>query len=425
MLETRRKREMHYLHLSQIVPCALRDRDGERLGRVIDLIVRLNGDNYPPLSGALAEVAGRPVFVPAAEIESIDAAEVTLRSSRLDLDHFHRQEQEILLRKDLLDRQLINVDGARLVRANEIELAFVDGSYRLAGIDVSARAFLRRLLPRRLGRRIESRSMLDWKGVEPFTAHVPTLRLRSPHPKLARLHPAQLADLVEDASSGEAEEIISAVRIDREREANLFQQLDTHHRRQFAETRSDQDLAQIVARMGADNASGFVRELPNKRREALLELLPADKRESVEAALGYGAETAGGLMTTDLVSVSEGARVGDALYAVRSSGAPSEAASWVYLLDGEKRLAAAIPLADLLRMEPKLSLAQAVSFTSPAVSVETGIEELARLMSDFNLTLVPVLDEELHLLGAVSADDVLEATLPRSWRRRVHVFTAD
>jgi len=392
---------------------------------VIDLIARLNGDDYPPLSGALAEVAGRPVFVPAAEIESIGPEEVALSTSRLDLEHFHRHEQEILLRKDLLDRQLINVDGARLVRANEIELAFVEGGYRLAGIDVSARAFLRRLLPRRLGRRIESRGVLDWRDVEPFTAHVPTLRLRIPHPKLERLHPAQLADLVEDASSGEAEEIISAVRVDLEREAGLFQQLDTHHRRQFAETRSDQDLAQIVARMGADNAAGFIRELPEKRHEALLELLPAGERESIETALGYGAATAGGLMTTDLVTVSEGAHVGDALEAVRSCSAPGEVASWVYLLDGERRLEAAIPLADLLRMEPRLSLAQTVSFTPPTVSVDTGIDELARLMTDFNLTLVPVLDEELHLLGAVSADDVLEALLPNSWRRRVHVFTAD
>jgi CBS domain-containing protein len=416
---------MHYLHLSQIVPCALRDRGGERLGRVIDLIVRLNGDDYPPLSGALAEVAGRPVFVPAAEIESIGGAKIVLRSSRLDLDHFRRQDQEILLRKDVLDRQLINVDGARLVRANEIELAQVEGSYRLAGIDVSVRAFLRRLLPKRLGRRIESRAVLDWRNVEPFTGHVPTLRLRVPHPKLERLHPAQLADLVEDASSGEAEEIISAVHRDPAREADLFQQLDSHHRRQFAEARSDQELARIVARMAADNAAGFVRELPEKRREAVLAALPKAKRESVGELLGYGAARAGGLMLTDLITVGEGACVADAIDAVRSSGAPSEHSTWVYLLDAEKRLESAIPLADLLRMAPQLPLVQTVSFTPPAIGVQTDLGELARLMTDFNLTLVPVVDEELHLLGAVSADDVLDVMLPRGWRRRVHVFAAD
>jgi magnesium transporter len=416
---------MRYLHLSLVVPCALRDRDGERLGRALDLIVRLNGDDFPPLSGALAELAERPVFVPVAEIESIGPEGMVLRSTRLDLDHFHRHEQEILLRKDVLDRQLINVDGARLVRANEIELALVDNSYRVVGIDVSARAFLRRLLPKRFAHRIESHAVLDWRDVEPFTGHVPTLRLRTPHPKLARLHPAQLADLVEDASSHEAEEIISAVHNDLGREADLFQQLDAHHRRQFAETRSDQELGRIVARMGADNAAGFVRELPEKRREAVLASLPDAERERVEELLGYGAASAGGLMRTDLVSVGEGAHVADAIEAVRSSGAPSEVATWVYLLDGEQRLEAAIPLADLLRMAPQLPLVQTVSFTPPSVGTDTGVEELARLMTDFNLTLVPVLDEEQHLLGVVSADDVLESVLPRGWRRRIHVFTAD
>ena len=416
---------MRYLHLSLVVPCALRDRDGERLGRVRDLIVRLNGDDFPPLSGALAELAERPVFVPASEIDSIGPEGMTLRSTRLALDHFHRHEQEILLRKDVLDRQLINLDGARLVRANEIELALVDGSYRLVGIDVSARAFLRRLLPKRLAHRIESHAVLDWRNVEPFTGHVPTLRLHVPHAKLARLHPAQLADLVEDAPSREAEEIISAVHGDLAREADLFQQLDPHHRRQFAETRSDQELGRIVAQMGADSAAGFVRELPQKRREAVLALLPEAERESVEGLLDYSAASAGGLMRTDLVTVGEGARVADAIEAVRSSGAPSEVATWVYLLDAEERLEAAIPLADLLRMAPQLALVQTVSFTPPGVGADTGVEELARLMTDFNLTLVPVLDAERHLLGAVSADDVLESVLPRGWRRRVHVFTAD
>ena len=102
---------MRYLHLSLIVPCTLRDRGGERLGRALDLIVRLNGDDFPPLSGALAELAERPVFVPASEIELIGPEGMVLRSTRLDLDRFHRHEQEILLRKDVLDRQLIRHVG--------------------------------------------------------------------------------------------------------------------------------------------------------------------------------------------------------------------------------------------------------------------------------------------------------------------------
>ena len=188
------------LHLSLVVPGELRDATGEKLGRVDDLIVRLGGDEYPPVSGLVATVAGRQVFVPAEEVEQIGDRCVTLRVGRLDLQHFQRRSSEVLLKKDVLDRQLINIDGARLVRANEIELARIDGWFRVVGVDVSLRGLVRRLVPRALGRRVSLGTFLDWASVEPFTGHVPTVRLRVPHPKLARLHPAELADLVEAAS---------------------------------------------------------------------------------------------------------------------------------------------------------------------------------------------------------------------------------
>src|SRR5262249_10083150 len=156
---------------------------------------------------------------------------------RLDLRPFERRSQEVLLKKDVLDRQLINVDGARLVRANEIELARLEGWYRVVGVDVGPRGMLRRLVPRSLPRGGARRRFLHGASVEPFTGHVPTVRLRVPHPKLARLHPAQLADLVEAASHREGEEILGAVGSDPELEADVFEELEPHHQLEFIEDR--------------------------------------------------------------------------------------------------------------------------------------------------------------------------------------------
>ena len=192
------------LHMSQIAGAALVDPSGGKLGRVDDLIVRL-GEEYPPVTGLLATIAGRQVFVPAEEVELIEPGRATMRRARLDLRPFVRREQEVLLKRDVLDRQLINVDGARLVRANEIELARIEGWYRVVGVDVGLRGLMRRLLPRALAARVRPATFLDWASVEPFTGHVPTVRLRVPHPKLARLNPAQLADLVDAASHREGE----------------------------------------------------------------------------------------------------------------------------------------------------------------------------------------------------------------------------
>ncbi len=191
-----------------------------------------------------------------------------MRKAKLDLRPFERRAEEVLLKRDLLDRQLINVEGARLVRANEIELAFVAGSWRVVGVDTGPRGGLRRLLPKALGSHIATGEFLDWAGVEPFVGHVPTVRLRVPHPKLAKLHPAQIADLVEAASRHEGEEIIQAVGDDdRELEADVFEELDDQHQREFLEDRPDAQVAEILSRMAPDDAADIVGELDEERRE--------------------------------------------------------------------------------------------------------------------------------------------------------------
>jgi CBS domain-containing protein len=411
-------------HLSRIVGGELRDRSGGKIGQVDDLIVRLGEDEYPPVTGLLATVAGRQVFVPADEVEEIEHGRVKLRSVRLDLQPFRRRRQEVLLKKDVLDRQLINVDGARLVRSNEIEIARLDGWYRVVGVDVSLRGLVRRLVPRAVATHVGTSEFLDWATVEPFTGHVPTLRLRVPHPKLARLHPAQLADLVEAASHGEGEEIIKAVGEDPELEADVFEELESHHQLEFLEERSDEQVADVLARMEADDAADLVAELPEERREDVVELLPTVQRRRVRALLGYDPATAGGLMSPDFVCMYAQATRAEVLERIRGSRSSAEALAWIYVMNARKRLTGAVALADLLRGDPALRIGE-IAGVPQRVRPEADLEEVSRLMTDYDLTVVPVVDEEQRLLGVITVDDVLELVLPKGWRRRFGVLGED
>jgi CBS domain-containing protein len=404
-----------------IVGGDLRDRDGGRVGRVDDLIVRLGQDEYPPVTGLLATVAGRQVFVPADEVEDIEHGRVALRSARLDLQPFRRRRQEVLLKKDVLDRQLINVDGARLVRSNEIEIARLEGWYRVVGVDIGLRGLVRRLLPRPLARNLESSGFLDWASVEPFTGHVPTVRLRVPHPKLARLHPAQLADLVEAASHREGEEIIKAVGTDPELEADVFEELEAHHQVEFIEERSDAEVAEVLARMESDDAADLVAELSEERREQVLELLPVVQRRRVRTLLGYDPATAGGLMSPDFVCVYTQATHDEVLQRLRMTRSPAETLEWLYVMNSRKRLVGAISLADFVRADPQLRIGE-IARGVQRVRPEADLEEVARLMTDFDLTIVPVVDDEGRLLGVVTVDDVLELVLPKPWQRRFGIL---
>jgi CBS domain-containing protein len=412
------------LHLSLVVGGDLLDRSGEKLGRVDDLIVRLGEDEYPPVTGVLATVAKRQVFVPADAVAEIAHGQVKLGVVRLDLQPFRRRPQEVLLKKDVLDRQLINVEGARLVRSNEIELARIGGWYRTVGVDVGLRGLLRRLVPRALAGTVGATEFLDWASVEPFTGHVPTVRLRVPHPKLARLHPAQLADLVEAASHNEGEEIIEAVGADPELEADVFEELESHHQLEFIDERSDEDVAHVLARMESDDAADLVAELPEERREQIVELLPTVQRRRVRTLLGYDPATAGGLMSPDFVCVYSQATHPEVLERIRISRAAAEVLEWIYVMNTRKRLTGSVALADLLRADPELRIGE-IAGAAQRVRPEADLEEIARLMTDFDLTVLPVVDEEERLIGVITVDDVLELVLPKGWQRRFGILGED
>jgi hypothetical protein len=414
------------LHLSTVTGSPLRDSDGERLGKVRDAIVRLGGAGYPPITGFLVTVAGRTSYLGVERVSDIGPGGVVMRKAKLDLRRFDRRPEEVLLGRDVLDRQLINVKGARLVRANEIELALIAGVWRVVGVDTGPRGGLRRLLPKPLGARIGTGEFLDWAGVEPFVGHVPTVRLRVPHPKLAKLHPAQIADLVEAASRREGEEIIRAVgEDDRELEADVYEELDDQHQREFLENRPDEQVAEILARMAPDDAADILGELDEDRREPLLALLPVGHRVKVRALLGYDPAEAGGLMSPDFILLRDGTAAGDALESIRRSPIAPELLTAVFVSAPDGTLQGSIPVTALLRAEPGRRLEGLVKHEAPCLRPDASFEELAHLMADYNLTAIPVVDERERMVGVITVDDVLEAMLPRGWRLRFGLLGED
>ncbi len=413
------------LHLSLVLGGALRDSDGARLGKVDDAIVRLEESGYPPITGFLVTVAGRRSYLPAERVAKVGPRAVTLSKAKLDLRPFSRRPEEVLLKHDVLDHQLINVDGARLVRANEVELARLEGWWRVVGVDTGPRGGLRRLLPKRIGGRIATGDFLDWASVEPFAGETPAVRLRVLHPRLAKLHPAQIADLVEAASHEEGREIIEAVGADADLEADVFEELDAQHQIEFVEQRSDEQVAALLSRMAPDDAADLVAELPEERREVVTEILAPVQRRKVRALLGYDPAEAGGLMSPDFVSVYRHATVAEALDRVRRSALPDENLATVYVMDAKRRYSGALQLAALVRTDPETTVVDLDVEGVPPLLPEADFEEVARLMADYNLTAAPVLDREERMIGVVTVDDVLEVLLPKGWRRRFGLLGED
>ncbi len=288
------------------------------------------------------------------------------------------------------------------------------------------RGTLRRLLPGRLGQRSAPGAIVDWGSIEPFVSHVPTARLRIPYRKLARLHPARIADLVEAASHEEGEEIIEAVGQDPALEADVFEELDPEHQVEFVEARTDADAAQLLGAMAADDAADLISEIDQERRAPILELLPEPQRRKVRSLLHYHPETAGGLMSPDFLQLPGSASVADAIEAVRTSTVPREALSVVFVTGADGRVTGTVSAVHLVQSPPGARLFDVATTEVGHVHPDWDLGAVVRKMSDFNLTVVPVLDSDhSRILGVITVDDVLELLLPTGFRRDYGMTAAE
>ena len=417
-----------FIHLSGIINRPLVDaKTGDRLGRVRDLIVRLGDSPHPPVTGLVVRIGRRDLFVPARKIGDIEPGRrVTFNGAKVDLRRFERREGELLLARDLKARHLINLVGGRLIKANEIELARNSGGLEVVGVDPTARGLLRRLMPGSVGQSTEARAIVDWDSIQPFVSHVPTARLHIPYRRLAKMHPARIADLVEAASHEEGEEIIEAVGEDPALEADVFEELDPEHQIEFVETRTDADAAQLLGSMAPDDAADLISEIDQDRRAPILALLPEPQRCKVRSLLRYHPETAGGLMSPDFLLLPGTTTVEAALAAIRTSTVPREALSVVFVSDEDRRVAGSVSAVKLIQSSRDTALAAVATTDLGHVHPDWDLGATVRKMSDFNLTVAPVLDPDHRaILGVITVDDVLELLLPSGFRRDYGMTAAE
>lgn len=409
------------LLLTELVDGSVSGPGGENLGKVVDVIVRLADGHYPRVTGLKVGIGRRELFVPSDLIAELAPHRVGLAGQTLNLGQFARRRGEVLLRQDVLDRRLIDVGAGRLVNANDLALTRVDGQWRLVGVDPSPRGRLRWLLPG-AARRAQGRppALLDWNEVQPFVGHVPTAGLLMPLGPLKRLHPAQIADLVERSSHAQGEEIIGAVENDPELTADVFEELDPSHQEEFLNELSNEDAAALLSRMAPDDAADALNELEQDRRLPVLDLLPPAHRQKVHVLLQYNPSTAGGMMNPDYLAVRPGTVLQDVLAKIRDDDkTPVPLQGTVFVADLDGKFVGTVSATDVIRGSAETPIEDLPSLVTVNAPVTADVSEIALLMTDFNLTAMAVTDDDGRMIGAISVDDLLEAMVPDEWRRRM------
>ena len=263
------------LFLSKLVGRPVRDRHGESFGKVRDLIVAL-GEQYPPVTGLVVRVTGgRDIFLPWTDVEEIDADGARLRTTLIDMASFRQRPNEIRLWLDLLDKQIVDVEGRKIVRVNDIQLAPVEERLRLVAVDVGLAGILRRLGLSGPGERLaralhlEAENYIEWEDVDPVESSVSSLKLRVPHEALGTLHPADVAHIVEQLAPRDRAGILAA--LDDERAADVLEELAADDQVDILEALSPEKAADILEEMGPDEAADLVADLSEERQERAAE----------------------------------------------------------------------------------------------------------------------------------------------------------
>jgi CBS domain-containing protein/sporulation protein YlmC with PRC-barrel domain len=410
--------DVRTIHLSELLRRPITDRGGQSLGRLSDVVVRLRGSELPLVIGGVASVGGREVFVPMEQVSSFDGEVLKLSSAKLDLRQFERRPGEVMLRADVLGHRLIDVETAHLIKAADLELEQRNGEWVLTGVDTHRRrGGLSALFGR--GGEQEGQSFREWAAFEPLIGHTSSATLRNPFARIRGLKPAQIADLIEEASKEEESEILGHVHEDPELEADVFEELDEDLATRLLGARTDAEIAEVLSRMRADDAADAVAELPQARRQPVLDLLPPGQRTKVLTLMGFNPTSAGGLMGVDFLALAPTAQVSEALAGVgQSRTLQPEALTTVHSVDEDGYLRGVATVVSLLQADPQAVLSEVYDDDPVRVGADTDVVDVAVLMSDYNLITIPVVDERRHMIGLITVDDVLEVTLPGDWRRR-------
>ena len=414
------------LYVSQLKGKQVWDAWGVPVGRCTDVLVGSPEQPFPPLR-ALSIRNGRTQFIPAEQVSGLYPGIVlTVPQSGIELYIPHGEELWLVDR--VMDRQIIDTEGRRVVRVNDLQIARVRERFCLTGVDVGGLGLLRRLgaeAPVRAVARLLHRSLpegvIPWEDVAPLQQQDP-LRLRISRERVSQLHPADIAALLNDLDRQMGRALIEA--LDDETLADAMEESPAEVQVAVLSHLEPERAADVLEAMGPDEAADLLADLPERASEQLLDLMQTQDAKEVRRLLAYPEDSAGGIMTTEFTRVPLGMRAGEALDYLRRSGdaLEDEAMYYVYVVDEERHLCGVTSLRDLVMAPPTSALEEWMVSDPIVVDPYMPQNEIAYLMAKYNVLAVPVVDGTGVLQGIVTADDALDAVLPTAWKTRIPRF---
>ena len=407
---TRKGIQGSLVSVAGIIGRPVKDQDGKDLGRLVDFVVRHGGETYPPVSGLIVKVAGRRAYIDGARIAKLTNDEITLSSAKVNLSEYQRRTGEQLLDGDVLDHQIVDVNGLRVVRTSDLYLAPLDKEIRLVGVDVSFRSFVRRIFPGTFGRKPGVDQVIDWASVASLADDGGVVRTTATREALSKLRPADIADIIEDLEGREQSALIEL--LDPDLAADALEEMEDDELQGLLRGISDERAAKLLSHMEPDESAEVLRDLDDEHSESILAQMAPAMAKQLRRLVEFDETHAGGIMTTHLLVVKESDTVADALQLLVEHR-ERDISDGVTVVDSKGKLLDHIQIIELVAAKPSDKLTTLVKAPFPtAVGIETSLDDVIEEFSNNRGSSVIVVDEKGKPVGRILADDIIDAMVP-------------
>ena len=408
------------LGLSELESITVLDVDGHEIGELADLVAVYDPDR-PVVTAFIVQHDDEVLRARWDQVSDIDVDEKELRLSATlaALEPASLRGDELALVESVLDNQVLDVRRRKFVRVQDVVLRTHEGSLVVAGVDASSSAFVRRIGLGFLSRKMPRRAgdLVPWEDVNLISVRLSRLNFVEAFAELAELHPADIADVVDQVGPRERAAVLGA--LNTQLAADTLQEMDPELRAVALAEMPPERAAAVLAEIDPDEAADILADLPDPVAEELLTRLPSEAESALRGLASHPEHSAGSLMTIEFVTMPQEQTVAETLARLRRERPPTHAITYLYVVDDEQRLVGVVSLRDVVLAESDQRLVQIMETEVVDATADVDEEEVGRRMTRYNLLALPVVDAERRMLGLVTLDDALDAIVPDEWKRRL------
>jgi sporulation protein YlmC with PRC-barrel domain len=409
--------EINEIYLSAVIGRSVINSKGDELGTLRDLVM-VPGDVFPEVSHIVIKSRKGLKTLPWNEVALFTHVVISIVGVQPGLSGFKAREGEILVKRDLLDKQIVDVDGAKVVRVNDIKLGNLNHKLCIFSVDIGFRGLLRRLGYERLGDSIAKtlgkeipNTEISWEYVQPLEANSSKLALNIARDQMNEMHPADLADIIENIPIQSIRTVLDS--IDAETTGETLYELESDMRNLVISQLDNEQMSDILEEMEPDEAADVLSDLPEQKAQELLDMMDQEDAEDIQELLEHEEDSAGGLMNPDYLRLTSDITVGRAMEILKGCADDIETIFYGYVVTADDQLEGVVSLKGLIMNPPETLITDIMEENIKSVRIDAEPEDMLETLAKYDLIAIPVLDSEDKMAGIVTVDDVLAHYLPQ------------